>query len=85
MGDIQPVLDLETSDGLAPLWAASSLSEAPLRSPSVFNFFPPNYQIPGTTLLGPEFDLQTTLVVAVLNALVAVPLYHILDKMKVTA
>jgi uncharacterized protein (DUF1800 family) len=49
-----------TSDGLAPLWAASSLSESPLRSPSVFNFFPPNYQIPGTMLLGPEFDLQTT-------------------------
>jgi uncharacterized protein (DUF1800 family) len=49
-----------TSDGLAPLWSASSLGEAPLRSPSVFNFFPPNYQIPGTTLLGPEFDLQTT-------------------------
>ena len=49
-----------TSDGLAPLYAASNLNEAPLRSPSVFNFFPPNYQIPGTTLLGPEFDLQTT-------------------------
>ena len=31
-----------------------------------------------------EFDLPTTLVVAVLNALVAVPLYHILDKLRVT-
>ena len=31
-----------------------------------------------------EFDLQRTLVVAVLNAIVAVPLYHILDKLKVT-
>ena len=30
-----------------------------------------------------EFDLQTTLVVAVLNAVVALPLYHILDKLKV--
>ena len=30
-----------------------------------------------------EFDLQTTLVVAALNAVVALPLYHILDKLKV--
>jgi hypothetical protein len=29
-------------------------------------------------------DLQTTLLVAVLNALVAVPLFHILDRLKVT-
>jgi rod shape-determining protein MreD len=32
-----------------------------------------------------DFDLERTLVVAVLNAMVAVPLYHILDKLKVTA
>jgi rod shape-determining protein MreD len=45
------------------------------------------YWVLGRALLGEalEFDLQTTLVVAVLNALVAVPLYHILDKLKVTA
>jgi hypothetical protein len=49
-----------TSDGSAPLNAAFSLNEAPLNSPSVFNFFPPGYVIPGTNLLGPEFDLQTT-------------------------
>jgi len=49
-----------TSDGLGAVYSASGLSEAPLRSPSVFNFFPPNYQIPGSTLLGPEFNLQTT-------------------------
>jgi len=30
-----------------------------------------------------EFDPQTTLVVAALNAVVALPLYHILDKLKV--
>jgi hypothetical protein len=40
----------------------------------------------GRALLGEalQFDLETTLVVAVLNALVAVPLFHILDKLKVT-
>ncbi len=49
-----------TSDGAAPVNYATNLSQAPLRSPSVFNFFPPGYQIPGTGLTGPEFDLQTT-------------------------
>ena len=48
------------SDGLAPVNNATNMSEAPLRSPSVFNFFPPDYQIPGSSLLGPEFNLQTT-------------------------
>jgi rod shape-determining protein MreD len=32
-----------------------------------------------------DFDLQRTFVVAALNAMVAVPLYHILDKLKVAA
>jgi len=49
-----------TSDGVAPFYSTSSMGEAVLDSPSVFNFFPPNYAIPGTTLLGPEFDLETT-------------------------
>jgi uncharacterized protein (DUF1800 family) len=49
-----------SSDGAGPVNFASSLSEAPLLSPTVFNFFPPNYLIPGTTLLGPEFEVQTT-------------------------
>ncbi|KXK02844.1 MAG: hypothetical protein UZ17_ACD001001290 [Acidobacteria bacterium OLB17] len=29
-------------------------------SPTVFNFYPPNYVIPGTSLLGPEFAIFTT-------------------------
>ena len=49
-----------TSDGLGPVNFASSMSEAPMESPSVFNFFPPDYGIPGTNLVGPEFALQTT-------------------------
>ena len=36
------------------------MNQQPLFAPSVFNFFPPDFQIPGTTMLGPEFDLQTT-------------------------
>ena len=44
------------------------------------------YWVLGRALLGEalDLDLQTTLLVAVLNALVAVPLFHILDKLKVT-
>ncbi len=49
-----------TTDGAAPANSAASMSEAVMDSPSVFNFFPPDYNIPGTTLLGPEFDLETT-------------------------
>ncbi len=49
-----------TSDGLGPVNFASSMSENPMESPSVFNFYPPDYGIPGTNLLGPEFALQTT-------------------------
>jgi hypothetical protein len=29
-------------------------------SPTVFNYYSPDYVIPGTTLLGPEFGLMTT-------------------------
>jgi rod shape-determining protein MreD len=44
------------------------------------------YWVLGRALLGEalDLDLETTLLVAVLNALVAVPLFHILDKLKVT-
>ena len=49
-----------TTDGAAPANSASSMSESIMDSPSVFNFFPPDYNIPGTNILGPEFDLQTT-------------------------
>jgi uncharacterized protein (DUF1800 family) len=30
------------------------------RSPTVFNFFPQDYVIPGESLLGPEFEIQST-------------------------
>lgn len=48
-----------TTDGVGPTKFSSAAGEPPLTSPSVFNFFPPNYVIPGTSLLGPEFALQT--------------------------
>ena len=36
------------------------LGEIPFTSPAVFNFFPPSYVIPGTTLNAPEFALENT-------------------------
>jgi uncharacterized protein (DUF1800 family) len=37
-----------------------SLSESPFQSPSVFNFFPPSYVIPQSTLNAPEFGIENT-------------------------
>jgi rod shape-determining protein MreD len=44
------------------------------------------YWVLSRALLGQvlAFELQQTFVLAILNALVAVPLYHILDKLKIT-
>ena len=36
------------------------LGEKPYSSPSVFNFFPPNYVIPSTAVNAPEFSLENT-------------------------
>jgi len=44
---------------VGPVNFSTSMSEAPLDAPSVFNFFPPDFNIPGTNLLGPEFDIDT--------------------------
>ena len=39
---------------------SNNLSQRPYRSGSVFNFFPPSYVIPQSTLNAPEFDLENT-------------------------
>lgn len=49
-----------TTEGAAPVDSATDMNQPPLRPPTVFNFFPPNFQVPGTSLLGPEFNLQTS-------------------------
>jgi len=40
--------------------SGNTMGQNVLFSPSVFNYFPPDYQVPGTTVLGPEFAIQTT-------------------------
>src|SRR5262249_9115808 len=39
---------------------SSALSEEPYRANSVFNFFPPEYVIPDSTLNAPEFSIENT-------------------------
>jgi len=48
------------TDGVTPRAYSARLGQEILHSPSVFNFFPPGYVIPGSTLQGPEFGLQDT-------------------------
>ncbi len=38
----------------------NAMAQIPFRSPTVFNFYPPDYGIPGTSLIGPEFAIMTT-------------------------
>ena len=47
------------SDGEAlSWWWGESLRQHVFRAPSVFNFYPPNYPVPGTALVGPAFGLH---------------------------
>jgi len=46
-----------SSDGANLQNYASDMKEEPFESPTVFNFYPPDNGIPGTTLLGPEFRI----------------------------
>ena len=39
---------------------SSSLGQDPFNSPTVFNYFSPEYVVPGTTVLAPEFEILNT-------------------------
>ncbi|HTS11829.1 MAG TPA: DUF1800 family protein [Candidatus Limnocylindrales bacterium] len=49
-----------TTDGSNLSSFAGQMGESPLNAASVFNFFSPDFQIPGTNLFGPEFQILTT-------------------------
>jgi hypothetical protein len=50
-----------STDGGSNLqYYASNMGQYPFFPASVFNFYPPDYQIPDTQLLGPEFKLMNT-------------------------
>ena len=46
-----------TTDGTNLMYYAANMRQEPFVPTTVFNFYPPNYQIPGTQLLGPEFKI----------------------------
>ena len=48
------------SDGVFFRASSSSLGQNVFYSPSVFNFYPPDFVVPGTQLVGPEFGVQTS-------------------------
>jgi uncharacterized protein (DUF1800 family) len=46
-----------TTDGVNLNNYANSMLQPVLLSPSVFNYYPPDFQVPGAQLLGPEFKI----------------------------
>jgi uncharacterized protein (DUF1800 family) len=48
------------TDGVFPRAQSSNLSQNVFYAPSVFNFYSPAYQVPETSLIGPEFQLYTS-------------------------
>jgi len=49
-----------TSDGVFFRAQTGAMGQPLFAAPSVFNYYPPDYVVPGTTILGPEFALQNT-------------------------
>ena len=49
-----------TTDGVFFRAQTGAMGQPVFAAPSVFNFYPPDYVIPGTGVLGPEFALQNT-------------------------
>ena len=49
-----------SSDGVYLLGQSSSMGQNVFQPPSVFNFYPPNYSAPGTTIDGPPFKIMLT-------------------------
>jgi uncharacterized protein (DUF1800 family) len=50
---------LTVSDGVLAS-QLGNMGQSPFRSPTVFNYFPPEYLVPGTTLNSPEFAILNT-------------------------
>ncbi len=48
------------SDGVAFRTLSNAIGQFVFYAPSVFNYFPFDYVVPGTQLLGPEFGVQTS-------------------------
>jgi uncharacterized protein (DUF1800 family) len=49
-----------TTDGLLFRLPAAAMGQPVFYPPSVFNYYPPDYFVPGTSSIGPEFAIQNT-------------------------
>lgn len=49
-----------TSDGVQLAERGRDMGQFLFLSPTVFNYYQPTYVVPGTTVLGPEFSIQST-------------------------
>jgi len=49
-----------TTDGVYFRAQTGAMGQPVFTAPSVFNFYPPDYVVPGTNVVGPEFALQNT-------------------------
>lgn len=49
-----------TSDGVSLSDRARNMGQEPFNPPTVFSYYRPNYVIPNTTLVGPEFNIQSS-------------------------
>jgi hypothetical protein len=50
---------LQQSDGVVST-LPTAMAQNPFNSPTVFNYYPMDYTVPGTVLPGPEFNILTT-------------------------
>lgn len=57
--NVRSVDGLQQSDGVVA-GQATNMAQNPFNSPTVFNYYPPDYVVPGTALPGPEFNIMTT-------------------------
>jgi uncharacterized protein (DUF1800 family) len=57
--DVRSAGGTQPSDGVVA-GLASGMAQNPFYAPTVFNYYTPDYVIPGTSLPGPEFNIMTT-------------------------
>lgn len=57
--DVRSANGTGESDGVVAS-AAAYMGQNPFYAPTVFNYYSPDYTVPGTTLLAPEFGIMTT-------------------------
>lgn len=70
-----PIDDVVATNGGGGRSVAGNIGENPTYSPSVFNFFGPDYTPPGSTVKAPELQTQTAVTVAgTVNELTRMPL-----------